>query len=277
MIISASRRCDILRFKLGWFLERLDAGFVDVANPFNAAQVKRVSLLDDDVDFMIFWTRDPRPLLSNPVLAEKYPFYVMVTLTAYPNILEPDMPPRKDVIETMNELAGKWKERVIWRYDPVLLTNITNFDFHKKNFANLASRLSGNIERVIISVYDEYSGAKRRFDLLEEEGTCRILPHYSDDSHLLPEVKQLLGELMLIAKDAGMEMQSCAETELSDLGIKLGACIDGQLIRKITGKSLPGLDNADKNQRPGCRCVPSVDIGTYGSCPARCVYCYARR
>jgi hypothetical protein len=173
---------------------------------------------------------------------------------------------------------------VIWRYDPILLTSITDTAFHIRNFQELACRLSGVVERVIISIYDEYGGAKRRLNSLEKEGQLVLLPHNDRDGHLLPEIKDLVSCLAKIAKDAGMEMQSCAEDGLSGTGgqaaiIKTGACIDGGLIRKIMGerKTLPELDGRDKNQRPSCHCVPSVDIGSYGSCPAACVYCYAQR
>jgi len=136
------------------------------------------------------------------------------------------------------------------------------------------------VERVIISIYDEYAGSKRRLLALEKDGLCKTLPHYDREGHFLPETKALLAELARIAKSVGMEMQSCAEKEeLAALGIKAGACIDGELIREIAGekKSLIDIKGRDKNQRPLCRCVPSVDIGSYGTCPAGCVYCYARR
>jgi hypothetical protein len=283
MIISISRRSDIPRFRFDWFLERVKEGFVDVANPFNAAQVKRVSLKPEDAEFLVFWTRDPGALLEAQAVLEPYPFYVMTTLTGYPKILEPNMPSQENVINAMKALSDRYgKTRVIWRYDPILFTSVTDAAFQIRNFQELANRLSGVVERVIISIYDEYGGAKRRLNGLEKEGRLVLLPHYDQDGCLLPEIKELVLRLAEIAKDAGMEMQSCAEEGLSELGdqaaIKTGACIDGELIRKILGeKAIPGLETRDKNQRPNCHCAPSVDIGSYGSCPAACVYCYARR
>jgi hypothetical protein len=303
MVISVSRRSDIPRFRFDWFLERIKEGFVDVANPFNAAQVKRVSLKPEDAEFLVFWTRDPKALLDASATLEAYPFYVMTTLTGYPKILEPNMPPQDDVINMMKALSNRYgKSRVIWRYDPILLTSITDTAFHISNFQELADRLSGAVERVIVSIYDEYGGAKRRLNSLEKEGHIRLLPHYDQNGRLLQEIKELAFRLAQIAKGAGMEMQSCAEEGLSELGgqaavIKTGACIDGELIREILSeKAIPGLEHStephcgvvstirgsplgtrDKNQRPHCLCAPSVDIGSYGSCPAACVYCYARR
>jgi DNA repair photolyase len=277
MIISASRRCDIPRFQFDWFQQRLEAGYVDVANPFNASQVRRVSLKPQDAEFLVFWTRDPRALLAAQL--EQYPFYTMITLTGYPKILEPNVPPAGDIIQAMRAMSEKRsRKRVIWRYDPVFFSSITDTAFHRRNFAELAARLSGFVERVIISVYDEYAGAKRRLSALEKDDRIKVFPHSDQDGRLTPELKELVAELARIASAEGMEMRSCAEAEdLSGLGVKPGACIDGGLINEILGHSLSQTGSKDKNQRCNCRCVSSADIGSYGTCKAGCVYCYAQR
>jgi len=278
MIISASRRCDIPRFHFDWFLRQLEAGYVDVTNPFNAAQVRRVSLKPEDTEFLVFWTRDPRSLLA--AQPDQYPFYTMITLTGYPKILEPNVPPASEIIQAMKAMSEKrGRKQVIWRYDPVFFSSLTDTAFHCRNFAELAARLIGVVERVIISVYDEYAGAKRRLSALEKDGV-EVFPHSAQDGSLLPELKDLVAELARIAEKAGMEMRSCAEAEdLSGLGVKPGACIDGDLISDLLGGGgrLSQIRSKDKNQRRNCRCVSSVDIGSYGSCRAGCVYCYAQR
>jgi hypothetical protein len=173
------------------------------------------------------------------------------------------------------ELAEKTgAPRVIWRYDPVFLSTLTDISFHREKFSALARRLAGKVRRVIISLYDEYRGAARRLGALEQSGGFRALPVRDGKGRLLPPVRGLLGDLARIAGEAGMEIQSCAEAEeLAELGIAPGACIDGGLIRELWGLDTGG---EDKNQRPRCRCVSAVDIGRYGSCPAGCLYCYAR-
>jgi hypothetical protein len=278
MIISASRRCDIPRFHFDWFLQRLELGYVDVTNPFNAAQVRRVSLKPEDAEFLVFWTRDPRALFAESARLDQYSFYTMITMTGYPEILEPNVPPAEEIIRAMKAMSEKWgRRRVIWRYDPIFFSDITDTAFHRRNFAELAARLSGSVGRVIISIYDEYAGAKRRLSALEKN-ELKVFPCCDSAGCLTPELKELAAELARIASDAGMETRSCAEAEdLSVLGIKPGACIDGDLIREISGRSLPQIGSKDKNQRRNCRCVSSVDIGSYGSCPAGCVYCYAQR
>ena len=274
MIISISRRCDIPRFAFGWFLEKLDAGFVDVKNPFNPRQVRRVSLLPEDAGLFVFWTRDPASILEHAETLEQrgYHFYVMTTLTAYPCVLEPNVPAAAAVIQTMKALAEKiTADRVIWRYDPVFLSSLTDVEHHRRTFAHLAARLNGAVKRVIVSVYDEYSAAERRLNALEQSGVLTRMPH----SPLENAARPLLAELARIARAEGMAIQSCAEEDLSDLGIPGGACIDGEYITRVFGLQAPGKDRTQG--RPLCRCAQSVDIGAYGQCPAGCVYCYGLR
>jgi len=270
MIISISRRCDIPRFKFDWFMERLNEGFVDAVNPYNPRQIKRVSLVKDDVEAFVFWTRDPKHILANVKELEDrgYPFYVMVTVTGYPNALEPNQASVLEVLESMKELSQKiGKERVIWRYDPIILTDITDDEFHCRNFKKLSQDLSGYVKRVIISIYDEYKKAAKRLNELESEGKLKLLDMEFDN---------LYGNLLDFkesASAADMEIQSCAEKEdFSSIGIKPGACIDAALIEKICGKEIKGKD---KYQRPNCLCCKSTDIGAYKTCEANCAYCYA--
>jgi len=291
MILSVSRRCDIPRFSFDWFLERLDAGFVEVSNPFNLTQKKRVSLLPpgnscgEAVDLIAFWTRDPASILehADDLTERGYHFFVMTTLNSYPALLEPNVPSREAVVQTMRNLAqkisgsGSRTDRVIWRYDPIFLSSLTDFEFHKRNFSGLAVQLGGTVRRVIVSVYDEYSKAEKRLSRLEQSGSLKRQPHYESavpgSKVLSAPVRDLLAELARIAGREGMEIQSCAEEDLSGCGIKSGACIGADYIESVFDIKAPGKDRGQK--RPHCLCVQSVDIGNYGNCPAGCVYCYA--
>jgi hypothetical protein len=198
----------------------------------------------------------------------------MTTLTAYPGVLEENPPDKAGVIHTLHALADRFgPERVLWRYDPVLLSSLTTREFHLSNFKNLSQALKGAITKVIISGYDEYPRTRRRMERLESRGSFRLLPMRDAALHFLPETRKLLGELSALADEAGMSMRSCAEEEdLTPLGISGGACIDSALIKKLWG-----IESAGKtHQRGFCRCAPSIDIGSYGACPALCAYCYAR-
>ena len=277
MIVSVSRRCDIPRYQFQWFMERVKAGFCEVSNPFNSRQIKRVSLLppkegmkpQDGVDVFIFWTRNPANILANAdeLINRGFPFYVMVTITGYPVLLEPGMTRTSKVLASVKELAKKiGPEKVIWRYDPILLTSVTDEDFHRVNFNTITQELAGSVKRVIVSVYDEYKEAKKRLECMEKFGELQMLETNLTLTHLLAGFAKN-------AEAAGMEIQSCAEKEdYSSLGIKPGACIDAELINKLWGLE-PG--GKDKNQRPNCLCCKSVDIGSYNICSAHCLYCYA--
>jgi len=214
---------------------------------------------------------------------------VMVTLTGYPDILEPFMVPTPKVLATIKKLAQKiGADRVIWRYDPIIFTDITDGDFHRRNFNSLAQELAGSVRRVIISIYDEYRETKKRIEFRESRGELRMIDIGDDLSGLLadlaksaeaagmykPPTAALYNHLPYTRRpEGGMEIQSCAEKEdYSSLGIKPGACIDAALIKELFGLELGGKD---KNQRPHCLCCKSVDIGAYGLCAAHCLYCYA--
>jgi len=279
MIVSVSRRCDIPRFQFDWFMAQLDEGFVETANPYNVKQISRVSLLPQDVDVFAFWTRDPKHILANADDLEKrgFPFYVMVSLTNYPALLEPNMPLAQEVINTIGELSRKiGNDRIIWRYDPIILTNVTDTDFHMRNFCALAKNLAGAVKRVIISLYDEYKKAAKRIGELEQAGKLQMF-NTKDDS-VMNDIRIMLKSFAKSAQAHGMHIQSCAEKEdFSPLGIMPGACIDASLIEKLyVNKKITGAQPArDKYQRPNCLCCQSKDIGAYNTCAAHCVYCYA--
>ncbi|MCX8024216.1 MAG: DUF1848 domain-containing protein, partial [Thermanaerothrix sp.] len=122
MIISASRRTDIPAFYTPWFIHRVRAGYCTVPNPFNHNQVSYVSLKPEDVDIIVFWTRNPAPLI--PYLGELdargLRYYFQYTIMENPRTIDKKSPPLQPAIETFVELSEKiGDERVIWRYDPI--------------------------------------------------------------------------------------------------------------------------------------------------------------
>jgi len=276
MIVSVSRRCDIPQHSFDWFMARLDAGFCEVVNPYNRHQIRRVSLVPrrdngtDGVDVLVFWTRNPRHILAHAeeLTQRGFPFYVMVTITGYPKELEPSMTPAAKVCAAVRELALKiGPDRVVWRYDPVFMSSITDADFHRRNFNELAQNLAGSVKRVIVSLYKEYRWAKQRIEAHERMG------YFQMGQHDAAGIAELLTDMAESARAAGMEIQSCAEeVSLEPYGIRSSACIDAALINKLWGLEIKGKD---KNQRPKCLCCQSVDIGSYSSCTSGCVYCYA--
>ncbi len=273
MIISASRRTDIPAFYAEWFMNRVRAGYCTVPNPFNLSQVKRNSLLPADVDVIVFWTRNPRPML--PFLRELdvrgYRYYFQLTLLDNPRLIDPKTPPAEAALKTFHDLSEQTDpRRVIWRYDPLVLSQVTPTDFHLQTFERLARSLSGYTQRVVISLVDQYAKARKRLEALQQSGAS-LLPL----SNLPAEdFACLMRSLAGIASSNGMEIVSCAEEiDLQPYGIRPGKCVDDEYIREVFG--LDVTHQKDPGQRKACGCVVSRDIGMYDSCLFGCRYCYA--
>ena len=131
VIVSASRRTDIPAFYFDWFCNRLQNGYVDVVNPFNRKQVRRVSLKSEAVDCIVFWTKDPAPMLVRLDDLSAYCYYVQVSITPYCRNIEENLRPKPDIIKTVQELSRRLgRERVVWRYDPILLNEVYTIDRH---------------------------------------------------------------------------------------------------------------------------------------------------
>jgi hypothetical protein len=274
MIISASRRTDLPAFYSEWFMNRIRAAYCTVPNPFNRSQVSVVSLRPEDVDVIVFWTRNPRPLL--PHLAELdrrgYRYYFQYTLMDNPRTIDPKSPPVDAAIATFRELAGLvGPERVIWRYDPIVLSEATPVEFHSCAHAHIAAALAGYTRRNVISILDIYRKAQKRLALLSKEGfTVQDIGPDAMPTH----VAELLQQIAATARASSMEIVNCAEElDMRQYGIEPGKCVDDDYIARTFGLRLDG--KKDPAQRKACGCVVSKDIGMYDSCLFGCQYCYA--
>jgi hypothetical protein len=261
MIISASRRTDIPACYTPWLLARLRAGWCDVANPMNPQQVARVALCPEAVDAIAFWTRDAAPLLPHlPELDDRgYRYYFTYTLTGYGAALEPHAPGVAQAVATMRRVADHvGPDRLLWRYDPILLTESMPPAWHIAQFARLAAQLAGATRRVKLSLYQPYRYAATRLRRLGG----RLLE--------APDIGGLCRALTEAAAAHGMTVESCAGALP---GVRAGRCIDPLYLAGVLGVAVrPGKD---PGQRPGCGCAPSKDIGAYDTCPHGCAYCYA--
>jgi len=263
MIISASRRTDIPAFYSQWFLNRLKQGFVMVRNPMNPQMVSKIRLDPDIIDCIVFWTKNPRDMMDKLDQLKRYPYYFLFTITSYGPDLERHLPGKEKIIDTFIELSGKiGKERVIWRYDPVLLSDTIDDNYHYCHFNHIAGRLESYTEKCIFSFLDMYKKCERNLK------GFNIKTLDADDMFRLAKM------LKQIAAGYHIELTTCAEDiDLSTPGIPHGKCIDDELIGNICGYPLDV--KKDKHQRKTCRCVESVDIGAYNTCPHICLYCYA--
>ena len=163
MILSVSRRTDIPWFYSQWFYERVREGYVLVRNPFYARQVSRVPIRPDVVDCMVFWTKNPIPMMDELENLEPYPYYFQFTLTGYGRDVEPRLPDkRKVLIPAFQKLAKKLgPDRMVWRYDPVFINSRYTVSYHLKAFGEIARALEGCTDQVVISFLDFYRGMEK--------------------------------------------------------------------------------------------------------------------
>ncbi len=270
MIISASRRTDIPAFYTPWFMNRIKERFLLTRNPFNANQIRRVPLNPHDVHAIVFWTRNPSKLMRHlhELDALTYNYYFQYTITGYPKSIEGAVPNPSTAIETFIKLSDAiGKDKVVWRYDPILISNLVDIDEHKRLFLKIASLLAGKTNRVVISFADFYKKTQRNLNSVD--GLI-----YSDITKNMESLLDLSKYMADIATENGMEIQSCAEhVDTTSVGIPHGKCIDDGLIKDVFGLSLSG--KKDKGQREECGCIKSVDIGIYNTCLHQCSYCYA--
>jgi DNA repair photolyase len=263
MIVSVSRRTDIPAFYSEWFFNRINEGFALVRNPMNHSQIRTVSLKPEDVDCIVFWTKNPRSIIPYLDKLNRYHFYFQFTLTPYGQDIEPGLPDKTEIMDTFKRLSDKLgAHRVIWRYDPILLNEQYTVSFHVEHFGKMAHTLKGYTEKATISFIDFYSKIEQNMSKLKIE---KINSEIKND---------LAQQLAAIAHENSLAIDACAEDiDLSPYGITRARCIDGGLIEKTTGHPVDAPK--DKSQRPECGCAASVDIGAYNTCRHGCLYCYA--
>lgn len=264
MILSVSRRTDIPNYYSEWFLNRIKDGYLYVRNPFNCHQVSKIDISPQVVDCIVFWTKNPEPMINKLKQLKNYQYYFQFTLTGYGKDMEPNLPHKREqmipVFRRLSTMIGK--EKVVWRYDPIVITEIYSEEYHLKAFNEIATKLNGYCNKVVISFVDLYSKTKKNMKEF----------HIIDRNQ--NELMKFASKLGKVASNNGMEIATCAEViDLSSCGIKHSSCIDKNLIEEIIGG--PIKVEKDKNQREECGCVGSIDIGAYDTCLNGCKYCYA--
>ena len=265
MIISASRRTDIPSYYSDWFYNRIKEGFVFVRNPMNYHHISRISLVPDVVDGIVFWTKNPIPMLDRIGELKNYMYYFQFTISPYGKDVEPNIPTKNDVIlsafKRLSDTIGV--NRVIWRYDPILISAKYPLSYHVRAFEKIAEELYDYTEKVTISFIDvDYRGVKSNISEL----ALQDFP---------PSIQiEISSQFAEIAHRYGLSIDTCAEEiNLHQFGIEHARCIDDRLLAKLLDCHL-SIDK-DKTQRLECGCVASIDIGMYNTCRNGCRYCYA--
>ncbi len=286
MILSVSRRTDIPAFYTEWFFDRLKDGFVLVPNPINPTKVAKIKLeplkvnnieqnllgekkvdLQGNIEGIVFWTKNPKPILNRLGELKDYKYYFLYTLNAYPQNIEAGLPSLEARIESFKELSSFCP--VIWRYDPILLANGIDVEWHKREFERLCQELKGYTKHCKISfVIESYKGCSKKVwapNLLQKN--------------------ELLEAFSKIAKESDIQIEACAEIgDWREYGIVPSKCIDGEIFEKMLSEkfkeqniNVKRKNNKLDGQRKNCNCMPAVDIGRCDTCKHGCNYCYARK
>ena len=259
MILNISGRTDIVAFYSDWLMNRLEEGFIDVRNPFNPKLVSRIMM--DDVDLIFFCTKNPIPILDK-IEKIKKKVYFHVTLTSYKKDIEPNLPPKKDIIEAIKKISNEvGKENIVIRYDPIFINDKYSLEYHVKSFNTICELLDGYISKILISFIDDYKNVRNNYNILRYR-------------NLTENDYKVIGiSFSEIAKKHNIVVHTCTEQRnLTEYGFIKDECMSKELALKLTGKIYKKW-KARKNI--ACQCVEMVDIGVYNSCKHFCKYCYA--
>ena len=306
VIISASRSTDIPAFYAKWFFNRLAKGYCVWYNPFNQQPIY-ISFKNCKV--VVFWTKNPEPIIPYlPELDKRgIHYYFQVTLNDYEHEgFEPNVPSLAKRIETFKQLSSLiGRERVIWRFDPLIVTPQLTPRMLLTKIWHVGNELKGYTNKLVFSFVDVKAYRKVQNNLVKET------PYYTKENveqaemtgAQRTEIVEGLVKLREIWKHDGwnLEMATCAEeVDLGKYGISHNRCIDGELMKRIFADDkelvyylhtlkwpekdifgeIPPIPQKPKNvkdagQRKICGCMVSKDIGMYNTCRHFCVYCYA--
>ncbi len=309
VIVSASRATDIPAFYADWFFCRLRKGYSAWINPFNN---KKGYVSYQDTRFIVFWSKNPKPLLEHLDELDKRNIgcYIQYTLNDYEGDgLEKKVRPLAERIDTFKRLVERLgKERVIWRFDPLVLTEpggraaITT-DVLLDKIERIGDQLKGYTEKLVFSFADIATYRKVKHNLRESN------INYIEWNE--PDMADFAKRLVELNKKWGFTLATCGE-KIDLPSVVHNSCIDHDLIIRLAHRDkalmdylgvtiipierdifgsveLPAgailLDDGtaaiqkkkmpDKGQRAACGCMVSKDIGQYNTCPHQCEYCYA--
>lgn len=264
MVVNTGGRTDIVQYYTPWLLKRLEEGFAYSRNPMFPKKVNRIDLTPDAVDCLVFCSKDYSPILAHiESIAERFPIYCHYTITAYGRDIEPGVPGIAQSIDTLKRLSAIiGRQKVAWRYDPVLLTEDYTVERHLDTFASMAEEIAPHVDRCIFSFVEMY----KKLDANMPE----LIPLTEDD------MERLARGMGRIAKECGLWLQTCAtEHDYSEYGIHPSGCMTLDILGRANGIEFRQV--AHKGMRAGCHCIESRGLGSYDTCPNGCRYCYANK
>lgn len=283
VVISASRATDIPAFRAQWFLDKLKNGYVEWRNPFNGKE-QYVSF--SKAQAFVFWSKNPAPLIPYLNLLDSYcsAYYLLYTLNNYEaERYEPGVPSIEKRVATFCQLSDRLgKERVLWRFDPLLLSASLSLEELLFRIKTLGDALCRYTDKLIFSFIDIEKYRSVRARTRKADASIREFT-FNEKLYVASRLQEYLHQWQ--KHNPAFQIVSCAqEVDLHNYEIEHNACVDYLLLEHI-GKHDPELQfylqcNArvkDKGQRKFCKCYPSKDIGAYNSCGYSCVYCYAKQ
>lgn len=306
VIISASRSTDIPAFFSRWFFNRLAKGYCTWINPFNQ---KKQYISFSNCKVVVFWTKNPEPIIPYLYILDEMGihYYFQCTLNDYViEQLEPNLPSIEKRIETfitLSNLIGS--DRVIWRFDPILLCNSISPRNILSKIWKIGNKLKGYTHKLVFSFVDIRAYRKVQNNLIKETSLFTKEDVESGEGSEIQRQEIIDGLVKLHevwqAEGWNLTLATCAEDiDLDMYGIEHNRCIDDRLMERIfsedkvlmyylrTGSlpepnlfgDIPDFPDIhknlkDKGQRKLCGCMVSKDIGMYNTCRHFCVYCYA--
>ncbi len=264
MILNTGGRTDTVQYYTEWLLRRFEEGYVLSRNPLFPNKVTRYELTPDKVDCVVFCSKDYKPILPRlHEITDRFHTYFHYTITAYGKEIEPGVPSVKESIRTLKELSAQvGRERIAWRYDPVLLTDTYTIEHHLETFEKMAEEIAPHIDRCIFSFVEMYKKL--------ETNMPELIALTEEDKDTLARG---LGE---IADKHGIFLQTCGTNgDFSRYGIHASGCMTLDILGRANGITFKNLKH--KGMREGCHCIESRDIGAYDTCLNGCKYCYANK
>ena len=262
MILNTGCRTDIPAYYSEWFYNRVREGFVLARNPYRPEQVLKYRLAPAVVDALCFCTKNPQPMLARLGELSAFRQFWFVTVTPYGKEIEPFVPDKARVLESVWQLSALAGTRAVgWRYDPVFITEKYSLEYHLRSFEKMAAALAGHVSFCVVSFIDLYEKTKRNFPQARAVST--------------DEQKQLIQAFVAIGQKYRIPIRTCCENAaLAQYGADVSGCMTRDVLEKALDCRL-NVPRSKKSPRAECDCLLGADIGMYNTCPHGCVYCYA--
>lgn len=262
MILNTGCRTDIPAYYSNWFYNRVKEGYVLTRNPYRPEQVLKYRLDPSVVDVLCFCTKNPQPMLLRLSELSRFRQFWFVTLTPYGKEIEPNVPNKKAVLESIRQLSTVVGAKAAgWRYDPVFITEKYSVAYHLQAFEKIAAALQNNVNSCVVSFLDLYEKTRRNFP------AARAVTEQ--------EQRYLIEWFTKIGAKYGIPIRTCCENAaLAQYGVDVSGCMTKEVLEAATGCRL-AVPKRKKSPRTQCNCLLGADIGMYNTCPHGCVYCYA--